>query len=59
MMFSVKSGESVVYHLEGSLNFTAQTLPMDDKGKEIDGKFVMRRALVLKVTLLSIRKGHC
>ncbi|KIR51787.1 phosphatidylinositol glycan, class Q [Cryptococcus gattii Ru294] len=34
----------------GGLNFTVQTLPTDDKGKEIDGKFVMRRALVLKST---------
>lgn len=59
MMFSVKSGESVVYHLKAGLNFTVQTLPMDGKGKEIDGKFVLTRALVLKVTLLSIRKGHC
>lgn len=59
MMFLVKSVESVVYHLKAGLNFTVQTLPTDDKGKEIDGKFVMRRALVLKVTLLSIRQGHC
>lgn len=59
MMFSVKSVDRVVYHLEVGLNFTVQTLPIDDKGKEIDGKFVMRRALVLKVTLLSIRKGQC
>lgn len=59
MMFSVKSGESVVYHLKAGLGFTVQTLTMDDKGKEIDGKFIMRRALVLKVTLLSIHKGHC
>ncbi|KAL0242128.1 hypothetical protein I308_105757 [Cryptococcus tetragattii IND107] len=32
------------------LNFTVQTLPMDGKGKEIDGKFVLTRALVLKST---------
>ncbi|XAO26769.1 hypothetical protein I312_105610 [Cryptococcus bacillisporus CA1280] len=32
------------------LGFTVQTLTMDDKGKEIDGKFIMRRALVLKST---------
>lgn len=34
----------------GGLNITVQTVPLGDEGEKTEGRFIMRRALVLKST---------
>lgn len=54
----IKLGDSNAYHLKGGLNFTVQTVPLGDEGEKTEGRFIMRRVLVLKVSILRIREGQ-